>query len=282
MVRPAYERLAVQDAQYRTVTEKVQVAPARTALKPGKSLADWSGVKATKNNLGEVYCLVEIPPETKTVTKRVQVHPQSVRTITVPPVYRTITRQVLVDPGGVREVLVPEQYATINTQRLVEQASSYREQYAPRTERMAYRVEIAPARYQWIKVLCKTNATPSTITGLQSQLQQLGYYHGQKSGQLDLETENAVRKYQHAVGIPHGGYMSLDTMAALHEGRRAPIASQATAHAEAYASASSNAVTQTFYPSPSGHHEAMISRDDPITSSLPLQTPKRLHWVGKQ
>jgi peptidoglycan hydrolase-like protein with peptidoglycan-binding domain len=285
MVRPAYERLEVEAAVYRRVSEQVQIAPARTAWKPGKSLADWSGVKDTKNKHGEVYCLAEIPAKTKTVSKRVLVRPARTHTVAVPPLYRTITRHVLVDPGGVEEVPMAAQYGQITTQKLVAEATSNRTTTAPRTQRIPYRVEIAPQRYDWIQVLCKTNATPAAISNVQSQLQQLGYYHDQPSGQLDLPTENAVREYQQAVDIPHGGYLSLKTLLALKRGQNAPepapvyAPSYTQAHAEAYAEAS---ITQEiFYPDAYG---SKTQADERVSRppSGPLQTRRRyLSWQGK-
>ncbi len=301
MVRPGYERLAVQQAQYRTVTEQVQIAPARTAWKPGKSLADWSGVKATKNNHGEVYCLVEIPPETKTVSRKIQIRPETVRSVSVPPVYRNISRQVLVDPGGVQEIPVPGQYASFTTQVLTHPAGQRSVAIAPRSKRIAGRVMIAPERYDWIKVLCKTNATPAAISGVQTHLQQLGYYNGQLDGNLGLSTENAIRDYQHAVGIPHGGYLSLDTMDALQAGRREPVHSVAQARAEAHAFVDSSAYTALagapdggILPNQPVYREGeIISRIPPgeVPTSIlpqyknqpaPVITPRRrLTWAGK-
>ncbi len=297
LVSPGYERLVVEQAQYRMVTEQVQTAPARTAWKPGKSLTDWSGVKATKNNHGEVYCLVEIPPESKTVSKRVQVRPEIVRSVSVPPVYRNIARQILVDPGGVQEIPVPGQYASFATQVLTQQAGQHSIAIPARHKKVANRTLVAPERYEWIKVLCKTNATVGAITGVQTQLQQLGYYRGQLDGRLGLSTENAIRDYQHAVGIPHGGYLSLDTVGALREGRSEPVRS--FAHVEAYANASMNNETVgitkgKFLPQHPVYREGeiisrILSGEVPAAVTSEYNTPfsgtsiprRHLTWAGK-
>jgi len=285
MVRPSYERLEVQAAVYRTVSEQIQIAPARTAWKPGKSLADWSGVKDTKNKHGEVYCLVEIPAKTKTVTKRILVRPARTHTVSVAPLYRTITRHVLVDPGGVEEVPMAAQYGQITTQRLITEATSYRTTIAPRTQRISYRVEVAPARYDWIPVLCKTNTTPAAISNVQSQLQHLGYYHGQPSGELDLSTENAVRKYQQAVDIPHGGYLSLKTLLALKNGQNIPAPT--TTHTETYAEAHADARAETtfahevFYPN--AQNDPLVT-DERVSRQAPARPSvhrRHLRWSGK-
>ncbi|MDQ7019311.1 MAG: peptidoglycan-binding domain-containing protein [Robiginitomaculum sp.] len=293
MVRPAYERLMVEGAIYRHVKEQVQVAPAHTAWKPGKSLADWSGVKDTKNQHGEVYCLVEIPAKTKTVTKRILVRPARTHTVTVPPLYRTITRHILVDPGGVEEVPMAAQYDQITTQNLVAPASAYRTTIAPRTQQISYRVEIAPAQYDWIPVLCKTNATPAAIAGLQSQLQQLGYYHDRPSGELDLPTKKAVRAYQQAADIPHDGYLSLETLLALKRGQT--IAEPQTAHTEplaktqaesraeahAYAQAEATIMPEVFYPNAEillPMVDERVSHITPVRASAPRH---HLRWPGK-
>ena len=234
MVRPGYDKLVVVPAKYRTVSEQVVVSPARTAWKPGKSLADWSGVKATKNTQGEVYCLVEIPPQTRTVSKRVMVQAETTRKVWVPPVYRTITRQILVDRGGVQEIPVPGKVANLTVQELVQSAGQRSIALPPRHRKVARRVLVQPEQYKWIRVLCKTNATPAAISRVQTELQQYGYYHGPVDGQLGLSTETAVRNYQQAVGIPHAGYLSLDTINALQQGR---TSAGASAYAEARASA---------------------------------------------
>ncbi len=291
VVRPGYERLAVGQAQYRTVSEQVVVAPARKAWKPGKSLADWSGVKATKNNHGEVYCLVEIPAETKTVQKRVQIAPQSLQRIAVPPVYRTITRHVLVDPGGVSEIPMPAQYANITTQRMVQRAGSHSIATAPRSQRIAYRKMIAAERYAWIRVLCKTNATPTAITNVQTHLQNMGYYHGQLDGQLGLSTETAVREYQQSVGIPHGGYLSLDTIEALEGGRTQPVTQTLSSMAQAHAYAGSSVSNMSRQTGLShGEDISFIPANEAPANIIPgnllpqhhtIVTKRRLTWAGK-
>ncbi len=297
MVRPAYERLVVEPAIYRHVEEQVQVAPARTAWKPGKSLSDWSGVKDTKNQHGEVYCLVEIPAKTKTVTKRILVRPARTHTVTVPPLYRTITRHVLVDPGGVEEVPMAAKYDRITIQNLVAPASTYRTTIAPRTQQVSYRVEIAPARYDWIPVLCETNATPATVSQLQSKLQQLGYYHDQPNGELDQSTKNAVRSYQQAVDIPHDGFLSLETLLALKRGQTIadPQAAHAVpqaddeaesrvesrAEAHAYARAETTIMPEVFYPD----RQSLAPMVDERVSRQPPASPhpheRHLTWQGK-
>ncbi len=241
VVRPGYEKLMVEQAQYRNVSEEVVVAPPRTAWRPGKSLAANANIKVTQTHNGEVYCLVEVPAQTKTVSKRVQIRPETVRAVAVAPIYRTITRHVLVDPGGVREVPLDAQYANIITQVLTRAAGHQSYATPPTTKRLATRQLVASERYGWIRVLCKTNATPDAISGVQTHLQQLGFYHDQIDGRIGLSTENAVRQYQEAVGIAHGGYLSLDTIAALREGRRAPA--YAPTHTSAHAGA--NVVTQS-------------------------------------
>ncbi len=284
MVRPGYDRLVAVQPRYRTVNEQIIVAPARTAWKPGRSLADKARVKVTQTHNGEIYCLVDIPPETRTVSKKVQVSPGGVKRLSVPPLYRTITRQVLVDPGGVSEVPIPAQYANLSVQELTREAQSYEQAIPAQYKKIAKRHMIAPERYEWIRVLCKTNATPEAISAIQTRLHSQGYYNGPIDGRLELGTENAIRHYQNAVGIPHGGYLSLATIEALESGRTAPLprpslsAASATAHAYASTSGSISNVAPAmpgYTPGPADIHNT------PPSLAGHNSTGSYLSWPGK-
>ncbi|VAV95218.1 hypothetical protein MNBD_ALPHA06-1983 [hydrothermal vent metagenome] len=227
MVRPAYETLHVVPGEYRTVTEQVQISAPRLAWKPGASLASRTGIRATKTHQGEVYCLVEEPGETKSVSKRVQVRAEQVRAVMVPPVYQNITREVMVDPGGVREIPIPAKYANLTIQQLVQPAGQVSTAIAPRMGSVTRRVQTSGESFRWVKVLCETNATPSAISEVQTLLHDQGYYQGPISGQVSGGTETAIARYQQRMNIPHGGFLSLQTIDSLRGGHQAPAISHA-------------------------------------------------------
>jgi len=218
LVRPAHEILQVIPGEYRNVTEQIQISPPRLTWKPGASLKTQAGVRLTQTRQGEVYCLVEEPGETQSISKRVQVRAEQVRAIVVPPVYKTITRQVMVDPGGVREVSIPEQYGSYTSQQLVQPAGHTSTSIAPKMGSVSRRVQTSGESFSWIKVLCKTNATPAAISEVQGLLHRQGYYQGPVDGQISKNTEMAIAKYQQQANIPHGGFLSLETIDSLRGG----------------------------------------------------------------
>ncbi|PHR56070.1 MAG: hypothetical protein COA47_13350 [Robiginitomaculum sp.] len=222
MVRPGYQTLQVVPGEYRTVTEQVQVSPPRLTWKPGASLASRAGVRVTQTHQGAVYCLVEEPGEVQNVSKRVQVRAESVRAIDVPPVYQNITRQVMVDPGGVREIPIPAQYGSLTIQQLVQPAGQTSTAIAPRMGSVSRRVQISDESFSWVKVLCETNATPAAISEVQTLLHNQGFYHGQINGNINRSTEAAIGQYQQQMHIPHGGFLSLQTIDSLRAGHQTP------------------------------------------------------------
>lgn len=253
MVRPGFKKLQVVPAEYRNVSQNVQVSAPHLAWKPGRSLVD-AAVKVTHTNQGDVFCLVEEPGETRTISKRVQVRGESVQAVDVPPVYETITRQVMVDPGGVRQVPVPAQYANINSQELVHPAGYTESPVPPRYATVTKKVLVAPESFRWVRVLCKTNATPAAISRVQQDLYDQGFYSGPVDGQINGQTETAIAQYQQSVGIHHGGFLSMDTIDSLngdYHPAPAPVQDQVmTAQAEWR----QNAPTQYSYEQSSGYN----------------------------
>jgi len=58
------------------------------------------------------------------------------------------------------------------------------------------------------------NATPNKIVALQKALQAAGFNSGTR-GPLDAQTMTAVAAFQKSNGIPHDGYISVETIKAL-------------------------------------------------------------------
>lgn len=80
---------------YENVTEKVLVRDGYTTWKKGRG-----PIERIDNATGEIMCLVEVPPEYKTVTKRVIKTPASVRQVEIPAEYKTVKRRLVVEPAN--------------------------------------------------------------------------------------------------------------------------------------------------------------------------------------
>ena len=93
-----------------------------------------------------------------------------------------------VSPESVKRFEVPAQYQKVSSQ-----------------------VKVSEGRMDWRQILCKTNATPSTITALQNALQKNGYYDGPIDGVVGPRTVSAVGRYQQAEKIAEGG-LTLETL----------------------------------------------------------------------
>lgn len=209
MVKPAYERLTVVPAQFAYVEETVVVGRPRLVWRPGKNL---SGVKRVDPNTGAVYCLVEEPGEKITVQKRVVKTPEQVTSTPVPAQFKSVATQVLVDPGGVEKIAVPAEYRTFDVERLLNPASTSKYTNAEQTKTVNTRVLVTPERFQWAPVLCDANATHSSISRVQSALKQAGHYNGRVDGIAGPQTEQAIRDYQKANGLPVNGILTADTL----------------------------------------------------------------------
>ena len=87
LVRPAYVRTDTIPATYDITEEKVLVKAAYKTWKPGK----MTNIQRVDEN-GQILCLVDVPAEYKTVTKREQRTQEQTRNIQVPAEYSTSRR----------------------------------------------------------------------------------------------------------------------------------------------------------------------------------------------
>ncbi len=212
LIQDAYDTIQeVSPASYETVTERVMVSPARTEWKPtsgriyGNAVADGSGELITKSDAktGEIMCLVEIPAEYKTVTKRVLKEPAKTRTATVPAEYKTVTKQI---PTKVytKTVTTPPVYDTVTRKVIDREASERRIEIPAEYETVTRRVKVADGEVKWMPVLCEQNVTRSTVMDLQRALKAKGYDPGAIDGALGQGTMDAILKYQRAEGLATG------------------------------------------------------------------------------
>ncbi|MEM1088126.1 MAG: peptidoglycan-binding protein [Pseudomonadota bacterium] len=212
MLRPSYDRLEVVPARFSYSREKVQVSEPRLVWKRGIGL---SGISRTDPRTGETWCLVEEPGRTITINKRVVTQPEQVRRVPVPAQTVSVARQVLIDEGGVEKVSVPAQTRRMTVQRLVAPGRVDTFNAPEEFDTVEQRILTAPERFEWVSVLCDTNAGPNTIKSLQQALASRGLYRGSIDGIMGPRTRKALVEFQRGAGLPHAGYLTTDTMAAL-------------------------------------------------------------------
>lgn len=234
LVRPASTRLVEVPATYRTESERILVSPARTEWKRGTGRGSQTGnnfggaaeqvdrfegrnVLATRvEDTGELMCLVEIPAQYRTVTRRVVDRPATTRTVEIPAEYKTVTRRVVDRPASTREVTIPAQYTTIKTTRVVEPASERRitipEQYKTVTKREL----VSDESREWRPVLCEVNMTDSNIVALQRALKAKGCYKCAIDGVMGPCTIRAAQCYARPRNLPAGDkYITIEVIKSL-------------------------------------------------------------------
>jgi hypothetical protein len=204
LIRPGGEQRYVEPAEVRTVAEVVPAGPPRRV---------WRFVDSPLQP-GPVWCLVEEPGPTTVVHREVVVRPETVRVVVTPPEYRTVHKQVVKVPGGLREEVVPAETREEVVERVVEPGRVEERRVEPRFKEVVTKV-VSPARQDWTPVLCEAAATPHKIKAIQAALKRSGHYAGPVDGLYGPATADAVRRFQAARGVPHQGYLSRATLAAL-------------------------------------------------------------------
>jgi len=124
LVSDASEKLVTVPATYETVTEKVLVKPAFTTWK----VSECSGGACQTGNVpnrvagsvdridqstGEIMCLIEVPAQYKTITKRVLKTPATTKAVSTPAQYKVQTVRKLATAASERVVEIPATYQTV-------------------------------------------------------------------------------------------------------------------------------------------------------------------------
>lgn len=210
--REASKRLEMVPAVYEDTTETIEVAPASTRWVRGK--ADPNCVSANPDDC-KVWCLENVPAQTRTVRRRVMKTPASTREIEIPAEYKTITRTVQKSPATVREVEIPAVYGT-TTKRVVKTPASYREIAVPGTSQTVTKTRLVSKGgfNDWQEVVCAKDINVGRIRAIQEALQKAGYNPGALDGVFGADTRAALQKFQQDKGLPVGG-LNKATMEAL-------------------------------------------------------------------
>ncbi|MCH9813576.1 MAG: peptidoglycan-binding protein [Epsilonproteobacteria bacterium] len=199
LVKEASEKLVKVPATYENITEKILVKAAHTAWKKGRG-----PVEKLDGSTGEILCLVSIPAQYRTVTKRVLKTPASTKSVPVPAVYKTVARTVVDQPASTKSVPVPAVYKTVKVRELVEPAAVKKSVIPETYQTVTKRVKVSDAELKWQPILCKTNMTLPNIKSVQRALKKAGMNPGPIDGIFGWRTRAALERYQRANKLSTG------------------------------------------------------------------------------
>lgn len=199
IIEPEREEQVIVEAVYEEVEEKVKVREAYTTWKKGEG-----PIQRYDEATGEIMCLVTVPAEYKTVSKRVIKSPPRTITKVIPAKTERVEVKVMVEPPTTKKVTIPAKERTVLVRKLVEPAD-VRKIEIPAQYETVYEVQKeAAGQMEWRPILCSTNASVDLIRKLQVALQEKGYNPGSIDGVLGAGTMEAIRRYQRTKGIAQG------------------------------------------------------------------------------
>jgi hypothetical protein len=201
LVSPEIRELRKVPAVYGSKSEKVLVKAAHSIWKKGAG-----PISKVDESTGEIMCLVEVPAQYSTVTKRTLVTPATTKEVVVQPAqYKTVKTRIVKTPAKTVTKSIPAEYGTVKVKKLVTPASSSKTPVAPVYGTLTKRTKVTEGRIEWAPILCKTNMTGDIVAQLQSKLNTLGYNAGPVDSVYGWQTTQAVKKYQKAKNLAVGG-----------------------------------------------------------------------------
>lgn len=214
MVQAASTQLEVVPASYKTVTEQLMVEPENTSIRQIPAVFEtmketvlvkpayttWKKgrgpVERLNSSTGEIMCLVEVPAEYKTVTKKVLKTAATTVNDVSPARYETVSTRVVDVPASTREIVIPAVYDTVKVRKLVRLASTNSVEIPAEYRTVPTRKLVQDSSLEWREILCETNTSPGLIRRVQIALNTAGYEAGTADGILGNQTLAAVKKYQ--------------------------------------------------------------------------------------
>lgn len=206
LVREAYVRVETIPAVYDTIEERQLVKPAYKTWKPGK----MTNIQRVDES-GQVMCLVDVPAEYQTVTKRVLRTNEQTKRTEVPAEYADVKKTVLKTAERVEVIEIPAVTAMREVDKLVEPARQVKVPVEAEYADVPTQQLAAQGCHEWRPILCDNNMTQGTVTQLQAALAKKGFYKGQPTGKFDDDTLAAVNAYEHANNLPIDGYLNIET-----------------------------------------------------------------------
>jgi len=219
-------------ARYDTITKTVLDRPAST--KQIDVPAVYKNVKVKRLSAPAVESSSPIPPKFETVERRVKSADPSfywlvkgeeaagaaeytgseVCLVQQEAEFAEVKTRILKSPASVKTVEIEPEYENIRVNRLISPATERRIPIAEKTKVISKRVQTAPSRLEWRKVLCETNISSDLITNLQKALEREGFKPGKIDGVLGASTTRAVEAYQEKNNLDRGG-LTYETLEAL-------------------------------------------------------------------
>lgn len=206
LVKEAHEHLKTIPAVYETREEKVLVKPAHKEWKKGRG-----PIEKMDYVTGEIMCLVEVPAEYNTVTKKVLVSAARTEKVTHPAVYKDVGKYVIVEQPKIKIKTIPAEYKTVMVKKLVRPAEETKVPVPAEYQTVEKKVKVADSYMEWRRILCETNSTPDVIRRLQGALVAAGYYPGEIDGLVGGATLRAVKKYQRDNNLA-AGQLTIETL----------------------------------------------------------------------
>jgi uncharacterized coiled-coil protein SlyX len=210
LVTPEKVKYIYHPAIYKTVEEQILISESYTMWKRGKG-----EIEKTDNATGELLCLVEVPEQYKTVTKKVIDQNAYNEKIIVPAVYKTIKTSVINTAARVKEIKIPGICKIIKVKVLKTPARENKVIIPAKYEEYQTKRKVSDSYIRWQSVLCKTNTNPNLISDLQTTLQNKGYEIDIIDGQYNTQTKKAVNQYQIDNGLSKGA-LTLKTLESLN------------------------------------------------------------------
>jgi len=188
MVKDASVQLVEVPAEYRTEQMTVELTPASQGWK-----MDSSGRCVTPDGrpVKDVFCLVNQPAVTKTVSQQKLAKASYTRETEVPAVYETVKRQRLSSPATCKRIAIPAEFQTVDRS-----------------------VVTAPGRWEWQRVICDPTENPVTLNRVKEALLAAGYTPSATDGQMSEQDWDSIKAFQIQNGLAVGGltYQTLAKM----------------------------------------------------------------------
>jgi hypothetical protein len=149
-------------------------------------------------------CLVEVPEESKIITKTILVKPERTEEVVIPAEYKAVSKQVVDVAAHTTTIVHPAIYETVEVEKLVEEPKEIAETIPAVYEDIPQTVKVTDAKMEWREILCETNTTKDVVSELQQALEDKSYSPGPIDGVYGWQTMNAVTRFQKDNDLPSG------------------------------------------------------------------------------
>jgi hypothetical protein len=195
VVKPGGSHTETIPPVYETVTEQILVRDGYTVWRPGSTVAGYNGgdsygggktdyvapppsayagTGAAPNPAygglptkvlatGEVLCLVQVPPEYKTITKQVLKVPGRIVEVPYPPETTVVSRQVVDIPAHVEKKEIPGETKIIKI-KVCTPDQTQTATIPPEYKTVTKIKTISPSKFEWKTVDCKTDVVHAGYT----------------------------------------------------------------------------------------------------------------------